>query len=214
MATDLKKARRKPEPKDSEPEPAWEIARLFPPQGQWSEEDYLALDTNRLVELSDGFIEVLPMPTMAHQLIVNYLCDMLKSFAATSKPKLGTTLFAALPIRLWKEKFREPDVVFMLAEHASRMRNEFWNGADLVMEIVSDKNRSHDIKKKREEYARAGIPEYWIIDPKEQTITVLVLTGKRKAYAVFGKFRMGERAKSKLLPGFGIDVTEALSQKP
>lgn len=36
------------------PEPAWEVATLFPPQGDWNESDYLALATNRLVELSDG----------------------------------------------------------------------------------------------------------------------------------------------------------------
>jgi Uma2 family endonuclease len=214
MATDVKKKRRKPNGETIEPEPAWDVARLFPPQGQWSEEDYFALDTNRLVEFSDGFIEVLPMPTMAHQMILLFLLDSIKAFAAMSTPKLGTALFAGLPVRLWKNKYREPDVVFMLAEHASRIGNEYWDGADLVMEVVSDKNRPHDIKKKRVEYARAGIPEYWIVDPKKQTITVLVLKGRSKTYAELGTFRKGQRASSKLLPGFTVDVTEALSQEP
>ena len=44
-------------------EPTWEIATLFPNQGQWSEDEYLALNTNRFVEYRDGFMEVLPMPT-------------------------------------------------------------------------------------------------------------------------------------------------------
>ena len=97
MATDLRKARRKPDREAAEPEPAWDIARLFPPQGQWSEEDYFALDTNRLVELSDGFIEVLPMPTMVHQLIV-VLSARRRSrrLPPLSTPKLGTTLFAGI----------------------------------------------------------------------------------------------------------------------
>ena len=47
-------------------EPAWQIATLFPNQGVWDEGDYLALTTNHLVEFSDGYIEVLPMPTMSH----------------------------------------------------------------------------------------------------------------------------------------------------
>ena len=55
--------------------PAWEIALLFPPQGEWSETEYLALDTNHLVEFSDGCIEVLPMATIFHQRIVEYLFD-------------------------------------------------------------------------------------------------------------------------------------------
>jgi Uma2 family endonuclease len=54
-------------------EPTWEIAHLFPPQGAWSEEGYLALPTNHLVEFSDGYIEVLPVPSQSHQWIVLFL---------------------------------------------------------------------------------------------------------------------------------------------
>lgn len=50
-----------------DPEPAWDIARIFPRQGTCSEEEYLALETNRLVECSHGHIEKLPMPTQSHQ---------------------------------------------------------------------------------------------------------------------------------------------------
>src|SRR5712692_7578885 len=42
-------------------EPTWEIAHLFPDQGTWTEGEYLALDTNHLIELSNGRLEVLPM---------------------------------------------------------------------------------------------------------------------------------------------------------
>jgi hypothetical protein len=56
-----------------QPEPTWEVAYLFPTQGSWSEEDYLSLHTNQLVEFSHGFLEVLPMPTTSHQLLVLYL---------------------------------------------------------------------------------------------------------------------------------------------
>ena len=50
--------------------PTWEIAYLFPNQGTWTADEYLALDTNHLIEFSDGVLEVLPMPTEQHQLIV------------------------------------------------------------------------------------------------------------------------------------------------
>jgi hypothetical protein len=55
-----------------EPGPAWEVARLFPDQGQWGESDYLELTrhTRRLVELSEGRVEVLPVPRTSHQKIV------------------------------------------------------------------------------------------------------------------------------------------------
>ena len=90
---------------------------------------------------------------------------------------------------------------------------EYWEGADLVMEVVSpgDEDRRRDLKTKREEYAQAGIPEYWIIDPELERITVLTLEGQ--TYVVHGEFSRGEQATSKLLPGFAVDVTAALAPK-
>src|SRR5262249_39928321 len=117
------------------PEPTWDVAHLFPPQGQWTEEEYLALDSNHLVELSGGRLEVLAMPTMSHQVLVAYLYGLLLPFV--SSKDLGTVLFAALRVRLWRGTIREPDIVFMRKEHAHRTGEEFWQGADLVMEVVS-----------------------------------------------------------------------------
>jgi Uma2 family endonuclease len=188
-------------------EPTWEIARLFPDQGTWSEEEYLALGGNRLVEFSHGIVEVLTMPTMAHQLIVLFLSDTLRAFVAAHG--LGTVLIAPFRVRLWPGKFREPDVFFMRFEHEARMGNEFWDGADLVMEVVSDDDRRRDLEIKRREYAKAGIPEYWIVDPLLGRIIVLRLDGA--SYAVHGEFARGERATSSVLPGFAVDVTEALA---
>ena len=78
-------------------------------------------------------------------------------------------------MRLRARKYREPDILFIKAAHRSGIKKQYCEKADLVIEVVSEKNRPHDIKKKRVEYAQAGIPEYWIIDPEEETITVLVL---------------------------------------
>src|SRR5438128_2319632 len=113
--------------------PAWDIARLYPDQGGWHEGDYLGLDTNHLVEFSNGFVEVLPVPTISHQDIVAFLYNALLVFA--SRGKLGKVMFAPVRIRLRKAKYREPDVVFMLAANAHRMGERFWRGADLVMEV-------------------------------------------------------------------------------
>ena len=188
-------------------EPAWDIARLFPDQGAWSVEDYLALNSNHLVEFSHGYVEVLPMPTIPHQRIVAYLYRIVLAFISASE--LGEVLFAPFSVQLWAGKFREPDVGFMLAEHAHRIRKEFWEGADLVIEVVSDENRRHDLDTKRREYARAGIPEYWIVDPQQGRITVLKLEGA--SYTVHGEFGRGELATSVLLPGLTVDVAEALA---
>jgi Uma2 family endonuclease len=196
-----------------EPEPAWEVARLFPAQGEWTEAEYLDLtrSTNRLVEFSDGVVEVLPMPTDLHQRIVAFLYRAL--FAFVSAHDLGAVRFAALRVRLWEGKFREPDVLFLEAAHAARLGDEFWDGADLVMEVVSKDDPARDRDLKRAEYARAGIPEYWIVDPLEGRIVVLALPEGGASYEVHGTFGRGERAASRLLPGFAVDVAEALAPR-
>jgi len=194
---------------DKSSELTLDVAQLFPNQGAWSELDYLDLDTNRLVEFSNGVVEFLPMPTMTHQLIAMALCRLLESFVSTNE--LGTVLIAAFKVRLWEGKFREPDVLFMKREHASRMSQQYWEGADLVMEVVSPDDPSRDLETKREEYALAGIPEYWIIEPNLGKITILTLSGT--TYAVHGEFYRGDLATSKLLPGFAVDVTAALAAK-
>lgn len=187
-------------------EPAWDVALLFPNQGAWSVEEYLNLDTNQLVEFSHGFVEVLPMPTQSHQLIVAFLHRALLAFVTARS--LGYLLFAPFRIQLWPGKFREPDVVFLSAEHADRRGEQYWEGADLVMEVVSQDNRHHDLVTKRREYARAGIPEYWIVDLQEETITVLTLAGD--SFAVHGEFERGAEATSVLLEGFATSVDEVL----
>jgi Uma2 family endonuclease len=56
------------------------------------------------------------------------------------------------------------------------------------------------------DYAEGGIPEYWIVNPIDETITVLTLAGD--AYVTHGVFRRGERAASQLLAGFSVSVDE------
>jgi Uma2 family endonuclease len=188
------------------PRPAWEIAELFPDQGDLDDGDYLIAtrNTNRLAEFSDGYIEILPMPTMEHQLIVRYLLTALLAFTSDR----GQLLFAPLRVRLRPGKFREPDLVFMLAENQARMGNDYWDGADLVVEVVSDDDESHqrDLVVKRQEYAEAGIGEYWVVDPRNQKITVFTLPAGSREYAVHGEFAPRAQATSVLLKGFAADV--------
>ncbi len=192
-----------PAPPALQDEPTWEIAFLYPTQGNWTEEDYLALDTNWLVELSDGFLEVLPMPTPYHQLLVDRLHGLVQQHVESRD--LGRAFFAPLPIRLWPRKFRDPDVIFIRKEKLADLRRQP-EGADLVMEVVSEgeESRQRDLVTKREEYAKARIGEYWIVDPELKQITVLVLDGD--AYRVHGAFGAGQIATSAILPGLAAPV--------
>ena len=193
-----------PAPRSQRGTPTWEIARIYPDQGDWTEEEYLKLSTNHLVELNDGCLEFLPMPSPYHQFIIKYLLARLEGHIETNR--MGTVLFSPLPVRLWKGQFREPDLMFFKPERLKDLRKQP-DGADLVMEVVSpgEESRERDLKTKREEYAKAGIAEYWIVDPELKTVTVLTLDGD--TYKVHGEFQPGATADSVLLPGLKIDVT-------
>ena len=185
--------------------PTWEIAELFPRQGQWSEADYLAIESNRLMELSEGKLEMLPMPTQAHQLIVAFLYQKLLEFVASRR--LGLVLFAPLRVKVREGQIREPDIVFMAAGNKHRRANEFWTGADLVVEVVNSDDPKRDLETKRSEYAQAGIPEYWIVDPRNSTLTVLTLKSEGSPYFEVGVYKPGQEVASVLLEGLTIDVT-------
>lgn len=182
----------------------WDIAKLYPIQGAWSEWEYMHLRPSRVVEYDHGYVEIHDVPTTSHQRILLFLYNLLSAFI--NPRNLGQILVAPLRVKLWEEKYREPDIVFMRAENAARIGEEYWLGADLVMEVVSEggENRERDFEKKREDYARGGIPEYWIVDPEQSAITVLRLEGD--VYAVHGEFRPGEAATSALLAGFSVEV--------
>jgi len=185
-------------------EPAWEVAMLFPAQGEWTETQYLALNgSNRMVELSNGCLDVLPMPTPLHQRIVDYLFSLLKAFVMARG--LGEVYFAPLPVRLGAGKFREPDLMFFRPGRIVNPRQQP-DGVDLAMEVLSEgaENRQRDLEIKRTEYAAAGIPEYWIVGPELNQITVLCLEGE--SYRIHGVFGAATTAASVLLPGFEVDV--------
>jgi Uma2 family endonuclease len=188
--------------------PTWEMAYFFPHQGQWTEAEYLALDTNWIVEFTDGCVAVLPMPTVAHQRMTRYAVRQLEDYGAS----LGTgeVFHAPLPLWLTEGKYREPDVIYQKVKRLSPDQKHLL-GADLLMEIVSEdpRDRHRDLVTKREEYADAKVPEYWIIDPRERRVTILRLIDGR--YVVHGEFVPGQIADSVVLPGFTIDVSRLFS---
>ncbi len=188
-------------------EPVWEIATLYPNQGVWHENEYLDLDTNRLIEFDNGYVEVLPVPTDKHQAIILFLSLLFVNFA---RRQGGTVRTAGIRIRLWDRKYREPDLVYLKPEHEAWRHQRYWDGADLVVEIVSASvdDRERDLVQKRSEYAQAGIPEYWIVDYAEERITVLWLDAGR--YVEHGSFGRGETANSILLSEFAVEVSAVL----
>jgi Uma2 family endonuclease len=152
-------------------------------------------------------VEFLEMPTEAHQLIMAFLFEALRNFVRDRDA--GLVLFMGLRVRVRPSMVREPDVVFIAKENYGKRSNRFWSGADLVMEVVSpdDKSRDRDHRQKVEDYAEGKIPEYWIVDPQQQTIEVLKYSDAHGSYEHHGVYRPGDSASSVRLPGFALDVS-------
>jgi Uma2 family endonuclease len=187
----------------------WELLAEYPRQGEWTESEYLQLETNQLVEFNNGVLEFLPVVTPLHQDLVLYLRDKLKRATRGQYP--GRVYVAPLRVCLKNGKYREPDVIFAKPEHIADRRKPL-GGAELVMEIVSGSaaDRHRDFVAKRADYALAGIREYWIVDPDLETVTVLTLNQDGQ-YDAIGRFHRGEFANSVIFPQFTIDVTECFA---
>jgi len=185
------------------------VAKLYPLQGEWMEKDYFALpDSNRIVELSEGELIMPPHPTDTHQLIVGNLYRAIHAFVKTHD--LGVIRFAPLPVRLWPGKIREPDILFLTHEHADRRGEQAWGPPDLTVEVLSPGTEDIDREEKFAEYARAGISEYWVVDPRQWTIEVFVFTAG--VYALSGRFGSGQVVSSRVLAGFQISVDEVFTE--
>ena len=180
---------------------------ILPRQGEWNERDYLWASSisNRLVELVDDHLEIVPRPTQHQQAISTFL--FLRLYALMEKIG-GEVFYAPLRLRLWSGHFRNPDILLLVSADDPRSANEFWNGADLVVEVVSPDKPERDTVEKVRDYAQASIPEYWIVNPIIERISVLKLDGD--TYTTHGEWGRSERATSALLPDFSANVSAVL----
>ena len=188
--------------------------RGLPPDGAAvSAGEYLDLAgaTNLPVEWVDGRLEYLPMPSRTHQNVVFHFAAELKAFLRSSgfDPEV---LVAPFPV-LVNGRRREPDVAALLDAADARGGERLWTGADLLAEVVSPDDPDRDYVEKRADYAGAGVPEYWIVDPRAGVRRVTVLTLDGAAYRERGAFAEGAAATSALLPGFAADVSALLDAR-
>jgi Uma2 family endonuclease len=195
-------------------------------QGLWTVEQYLRFSdqSSRLIEFVDKRLEVLPVPTKRHQAIVKYLLFVLSAFL---EPRGGTVFFAPLRLKIRNGNFREPDLMAALDANDPRLQEAYWLGADLVVEVVSDGDPLRDTVTKRDEYAHTGIPEYWIVNPLDETFTVLTLQESgsadsggegvdatpRPQYREHGVFHRGDMASSVLVEGLVVNVDQVFDAR-
>jgi Uma2 family endonuclease len=181
-----------------------EIAKLFPRQGEWTERDFFALpESNLPLELARGKIVMAPAPDDQHQHISGELFFALK--AHVDAHQLGVVRHAPYDVRLFLGTICQPDLVFICSEHMDRIVGKYFDGPpDWVAEIILPGSRELDEEVKLIEYARAGVPEYWLVDPENRTIRVYTLQGE--AYTLASTASSGQVARSTTIEGFEVPV--------
>lgn len=186
-----------------DPTLTWEVLPLFPRQGEWTEEFYFFLNrlTNHFVELKNGVIEKPAMPTIEHQEVAMEIATQMRSWARSTGK--GRVVIAPYPMRVGQNSFREPDVLVVLHEHNHWIHNTHTESADLVVEILSI-DRDKDLVTKRAEYAAREIPEYWVVDLEQRSVTVLTLRNGEYEDAILN--RLGGVAVSRVLEGFQLAI--------
>lgn len=139
-------------------------------------EDYLQFpEDGRRHEIIDGDHYVSAAPFVSHQRVARNL--MVRLHRHSNETGLGEVLPAPVAVVLGQSDVVEPDLVVVLAEHASRIRRERIEGApDLVVEILSPSTAYRDRGMKLDLYQKAGVSEYWIVDPERKVVQQYVLT--------------------------------------
>ena len=172
---------------------------------QMSYEDYLLWSTeDKHAEWVNGEVIVHMPPSEIHQALLVFLVRLLGTFL--SWHNLGKLLVAPFEMKLGpRGPARQPDILFVSVKHLDRLTAQRLDGpADLVIEIVSNDSVRRDRYDKLLEYGKAGVREYWVIDPRpgKQRADFLQLdeTGD---YALIAT-EDDERYASAVLPGFWL----------
>ena len=171
---------------------------------EWCDEDIRA-------EWIDGDIELMPSPaSLDHQDIAGFLDRTLGTYVETLD--LGKVVLAPYVMHMAQiSRGREPDLIFVKKERLHLLTRLYLDGpADLAIEIISPSSLKRDTKIKLKEYERAGVEEYWLLDPDAKTAVFYQLDGK--SYRSVKPDRNGIY-HSRVVGGYWLRVT-SLWQQP
>jgi len=184
-----------------------------PPQGQWTYADWEGLpgDGNRY-EIVDGVLYMTTAPSSFHQWIIKQLVRYVaipaedQGLAFGFPAPVGVIMPGCDPV--------QPDFVVVLASRKSIFRERRIRGVpDPLVEILSPGNKAYDQEVKLDAYARAGVPEYAIVDPSARTLSHyrLEVAGRYASPHVYGKV---EVATFDCLPTISVPVGDLFVGAP
>jgi len=184
-----------------------------PPQGQWTYADWENLpDDGNVYEVIDGVLYMSTSPSLFHNWIIKRLYITLdhpaeeQGLAFAFLDRVGVLMPSCEPV--------QPDFVLVLAEHASILRDRRIHGVpDLIAEVLSPGSADYDEGVKLEAYARAGVPEYVVIDPAKRQLRLYQLE-KPGQYRPLQVFNAGDTVAFACLPTLSLQVSKLFEGAP
>ena len=169
-----------------------------PRQGDWTYETYAALpDDGQRYEVMQGVLMIRPTPEIAHQGVLGLVsCYLDEQIFSTRR---GLVFPGPVDVVFSSQKVVQPDVLVLLESHLDRLQEKCIVGApDLAVEVISPRSETYDRLVKYNLYEQSGIPEYWLVNLKEQSIEVFVL--EMNKYRSLGVFQNEQIVQSRLIP--------------
>lgn len=156
-------------------------------------------------EVIDGELYVSPPPIPPHQDAAGSLYLYLG--AHIRRRRLGKLYFAPIGVVLDGENGVQPDLVFVSRQHTDIITDRGIEGTpDLVVEVLSPSTQSRDRGVKLRRYAAAGVPHYWIADPRRRTLQAYRLS--EGGYDLVGTYAPGDTFRPELFPGLEIPLDD------
>ena len=174
---------------------------------KFSYEDYRNLpesETN-IYELIHGEFVMIPSPITYHQEISRNIEYFLWDFVR--KNNMGYVYLAPFDVVFSKENVVQPDILYISKERSKIITENNIQGApDLIIEILSKSTAERDKTLKKTLYAKYGVKEYWMVDPKTKTVEVLRL--QKTGYTMDRIYKKNETLTTSLLEDLRIDLKE------
>lgn len=160
-------------------------------------------DDDKRYEIIGGQLVVSPSPTYRHQRVSFKLTSVLDRYLSAS---CGAQAVAApMDVHLSPNDVVQPDLLVVLDQRTGIIQDRGIMGApDLVIEILSPASIENDFLRKSKLYERAGVREYWIVNPDGETVSVQTLEGDR--YVLTGEYGRDDTLRSAVLEGFELEL--------
>ncbi len=137
-------------------------------------EVFKMLPKGTLCEVINGQLFMSPSPPTNHQIIVTDLLTDINFYC--KKSKLARVFVAPYDVYLdEKENAVQPDIVVVLKENTNIIKDHIHGVPDIIIEVLSEGNKNHDLIRKKELYERFGVKEYFIIEPESRLVTPFTL---------------------------------------